>query len=306
MNEEHYLYLITRDDDAQYIGVTNNVPKRILEHYKGRGSKFLKNTQFSHVIIASGTSEYIYSLEKEYIETLRPELNIAKGGYGGNGSSGSTHWNSSLTEKQVLEIKTILLADKLISYNILAKIYNVSYGTIEQIAYNNTWKSTGPSIPKRDKHPPVSKNEYLIGIIKKLWVEQGLNNEQIGTYLNISKSTISRITVNLPKKGKVTKSNIPEDIAITITNLRQEKGLSYSQISSLVNISEYIVGYFCRENNLTPINKATGKSRVRIDTTIINSIKIEYYNKPNFSHVSRVTGVSIPTVKKYLKQEGVI
>jgi predicted GIY-YIG superfamily endonuclease/DNA-binding CsgD family transcriptional regulator len=303
MDDLHYLYLITRDDGSTYIGVTNNIKNRMSQHKTGHGSSELKNREFNYEILEKGSKDYIYSLEELKIKELSPSLNKAPGGYGGSYIKGSEHWNTSLTDQTVLDIKEELLINRNISYKCLSTKYNTTESVIEQIASNKTWKHIGPIIPPRYV---MSKDTELQEKVRKLWCEDGKTNEEIGNILGVHKSTVSRITKNLGPKNRITKNNIPEDIASLIIELRTKKALSYSQISEEIGVSEHTIGYFCRSNNLeVPKDIPRGK-RSHIGRDKIDAIVSEYSKIPKFSHVSRVTNLSIPTIKKYLRQEGVI
>jgi DNA-binding CsgD family transcriptional regulator len=303
MDDLHYLYLITRDDGGNYIGVTNNIKNRMSQHKTGHGSSELKNREFDYKILETGSKDYIYSLEELKIKELNPSLNKAPGGYGGSYIKGSEHWNTSLTDRTVLDIKEELLLNRNINYKCLSTKYNTTESVIEQIASNKTWKHIGPVIPPRYI---MSRDAELHEKVKRLWSEEGNTNEEIGSILGVHKSTVSRITKNLGPKNRITKNNIPEEVASLIIELRTKKALSYSQISEEIGVPEHTVGHFCRNNKLeVPKNIPRGK-RSHIDKDKIATIVSEYKKVPKFSHVSRVTNLSIPTVKKYLKQEGVI
>lgn len=301
MEDTHYVYLITRDDGKKYVGVTKDLHKRMLEHYKGRGNKDLFNREFSYIILDQGTRIDMYNKECKYIEEHTATLNIAKGGFGGNGSCGSNHWNSRLTEDQVLEIKKILIIDAKRTYKSISVDYGVTVGTIEQIASNKTWKHLGPEIPSRI----FELDEKTVQLVMGMW-EAGATNDEIGLKLNISRSKIARVTNKKPRPLKTVRGRVSDAIGAEITRLRVDEGLSYSQISDIINIAEHIVGEFCRSNNLVQNKKAVGKSRTKISPAVVNKIIDEYVKVPRLSHVSNILGISVPTIKKYLKLHGVI
>lgn len=247
MDEVHYLYLITRDDGATYIGVTNNIQNRMAQHKIGRGSSELKNRTFVYQILEEGGKQYMYSLEELKIKELNPSLNKAPGGYGGSYVRGSQHWNASLTENEVLKLKAELIENRNINYRYLSTKYNTSESVIEQIASNKTWKHVGPKIPPRYV---MLKDEELQEKVKQLWCVEGKTNEEIGTLLGVHKSTISRITKNLGPKNKTTKNFITEETIKEIRYRRTNKRYKYSQIANELNIPEYVIGFWCRKLNI--------------------------------------------------------
>ena len=76
-NTPHFLYRITTAVGDEYIGVSINPSHRLKQHRTGQGNKYLKNRDdLEQIILAKGSREYIYSLEAEYIEKFKPNLNI--------------------------------------------------------------------------------------------------------------------------------------------------------------------------------------------------------------------------------------
>lgn len=163
----HYLYRITRQDAKEYIGVSINPTDRLSDHKYGRGSIHLKGHKtLTMEILACGTKEYIYQLEKAYILKFSPELNISMGGIGGAGKNtarGSKSGQSKLTEEQVEQIR-IRHYNNGESKNSLAIIYGVTPTAISSICFGQTWKhAKGPIVKpiKEDKSQLIKRAKEL-------------------------------------------------------------------------------------------------------------------------------------------------
>lgn len=181
----HYLYRIIRKDGKKYIGVSVDPHKRLAQHVKGRGNRYLKGeVDLILEIIVSGTKEEIYSLERDYILEEQPELNIAEGGSGGfsgNPAIGSNHGRSKLTEKDVLDIRKRINSGE--KQKDLSREYKVSPGTIYSIWSNRKWKHVGGPTKK------VLNKKTLIEESKRLRAE-GLSYQKIADKLSIHRSTV--------------------------------------------------------------------------------------------------------------------
>ena len=145
----HYLYLITREDGEKYVGVTDNIIRRMTQHRNGGGSRNLYNTTFSYVILAEGDRDTIYSQEDTAIKLYNSKLNLSPGGYGGSNSEnlpkGSKRKNSKLNEFTVLQIRNKYASEPSLTQTKLAEEYNVGPATIRDLCAGITWKHvSGP------------------------------------------------------------------------------------------------------------------------------------------------------------------
>lgn len=151
-NTPHFLYRITTAVGDEYIGVSINPSHRLKQHRTGQGNKYLKNRDdLEQIILAKGSREYIYSLEAEYIEKFKPNLNISAGGIGGfNNQKGSNNYQSKLTESLVLEIREYAYNNPNLSYQDIGSRYNISREQVGVICRHQQWAHVGgPKISNR-------------------------------------------------------------------------------------------------------------------------------------------------------------
>lgn len=137
----HYLYLIIDEENRKYIGVTNNPDRRYREHCNS--DKFLSNIIFN--VICEGNKNFIYYLEKKYVEKYNPYYNKTSGGIGGNGCKGEEHWNSFLKGKDIINIRE-LYATKIYTQFEIGKMYNIDNIRVSQITTGKDWKHIEGSI----------------------------------------------------------------------------------------------------------------------------------------------------------------
>ena len=174
----HYLYLIVKDCGSRYIGVSTDPKNRFKQHLTGRGNPYLINSNSKLFIIDSGEKDYIYNLEIEYIEELKPELNRASGGQGGftgNYALGENHGNSKLTTKDIIDI--IDSFNEGCSIKELADLYSISYSCCNRICNRKSWKHIDKPVQKiskeklidtakalKNKNVPISTIAELLGV----------------------------------------------------------------------------------------------------------------------------------------------
>lgn len=153
----YYLYTITNTADSSvYIGITNDINRRFREHKLNSSNKYLKIAQelfdesfFTYTVQCIGDVEYISNLEIETIKFYRNigvnVYNVAKGGLIGNGSPGEEHWNSELTDQDILYIRNAY-ATNIITQRKLAEKFNIGYKNISKIVRGERWGHIGGPI----------------------------------------------------------------------------------------------------------------------------------------------------------------
>jgi hypothetical protein len=146
-----YLYGIYNNSDIVYVGITTDINRRRRDHLNSSSNPKVKGlidtgVKLDVVTICIGEAKYIWELEKSYISTYGDQLyNIASGGRGGNGSEGESHWNSKLTEDDVITIRQ-LYASNTITQRDLALKYDVGYKAISKIVRGERWPNYGGPI----------------------------------------------------------------------------------------------------------------------------------------------------------------
>jgi DNA invertase Pin-like site-specific DNA recombinase len=236
----HYLYLITREDGEQYIGVTCEIKKRMYAHRSGYGNKNLAFKKFSYEILEEGEEHYIYSIEESYIQKYKCSLNRAKGGNCGPQLSGEDHGNALLSEKEVLKIKELLL-DKKNTYSDIARKYQVSESTISNIANNKTWTKVGPAILSKRKPSKISSD--TIENILNLW-NAGNPRSFIVKELGVSKTSVYEHTKNITPLVPTRHANSLSAELIDRIKALSTEGLSVTSIAKELNISKTTVGKY--------------------------------------------------------------
>jgi DNA-binding CsgD family transcriptional regulator len=235
MNEKtHYLYLVTREDNEQYIGVTTNLTKRMYSHKSGYGNKNLAFKNFTYEILEEGNESYIYSIEESYIQKYKCSLNIAKGGNSGPQLSGEAHGNALLSEKDVLEIKELLL-DRINTYVDIARKYKVSESTISNIANNNAWTHIGPQILNKRKVHKL--NQDCIDNIIDLW-NAGNPRSFIVKELGVGKTSVYEFTKDIVPLVPTRHANSLSTEIIQKISILSAEGKDINSIAKELNITK--------------------------------------------------------------------
>ena len=301
MKKTNYLYLITREDGAQYVGVTVDPSRRRLEHFKGRGSKFLEGKIFTMEILLEGEEEYVYAQEISYIKTHSPSLNIAKGGNRGPGFIGEEVWTAVLTEEQVKEVKYLLL-DTNKSYTDIAMETNISKDTVSSISLGKCWAHVLPELvlPNRAKQEVSSKTLKEILRLRKEGLSYSKIAEKVGVSYNTARNWCIRAEVTI--ENPIIAPNprkLSSDIVDKILSL-QKDGLSQREIAKELGIGKTTVARHCKEHGVIFTMKSKKTSEVKIQEIIAT-----YTETQNIKDTAEAAKVNITTVKKYLKERGI-
>lgn len=66
MNKKHFVYMLLTERNTLYCGYTDNVEKRFIEHYLGKGAKYTKAFKPVRVVYAKEFSTKSEALKEEY------------------------------------------------------------------------------------------------------------------------------------------------------------------------------------------------------------------------------------------------
>lgn len=141
------IYKITFPNKDFYIGQTTNYAKRKANHLstKGNGSPKLeeafKNGEPVFEILEECAVEYLDAKEHEYIQKLKPNLNILPGG---NGLKGLNHPRTKYTRKQILEVVDLFL-NTTTKYSQIAELTGVKIGMVHDVCRGraHVWATEG-------------------------------------------------------------------------------------------------------------------------------------------------------------------
>jgi len=234
------LYLITREDNEKYIGITSRgLTRRAWEHKNGYGSSHLKGAEFTIKELLVGPERLISILEDYFIIAYNCSLNKIVGGKRGHGLQGSQNGTSKLIESDIPKIIDLYTKGK--TQQEIADTYSVSRGSISEVTNGNGWKHVVRDIPtsKRNIVGTDSRDK-----IKLLW-EQGLTNAEIGKSLNIKYATVYSYTKDLPLANKKQKNTekIDNETINKILVLNKE-GINSSKIAKQLGIGRTTVNRY--------------------------------------------------------------
>ena len=72
------VYLLECLDGSYYIGITNNLEKRMIAHKSGKGSKYVRSRGFSKILASKFCQNKSEALKTEYkIKQLKKEEKLA-------------------------------------------------------------------------------------------------------------------------------------------------------------------------------------------------------------------------------------
>ena len=137
-----------------YYGITCDPERRKNEHLKNSSNKFLRDSisRFGYgtfSVLCIGSAEYIYSLEKSIIAHARIDkvniANISSGGEFSGGMPGEAHWNSQLTDDDIISIRELATTNT-VTHRRLAEMYNTGYKNISKIVRGERWTNVGGPI----------------------------------------------------------------------------------------------------------------------------------------------------------------
>lgn len=217
MVDKLFLYKISTSE-VSYIGITCDPARRKREHLnsshnsllKDSIAKFKDDTVFN--VICEGSPEYIFELERGAIAAFKKDnlVNITKGGEFPGGFEGEDHWNSTLSEEEVIRIRELAASGKF-THRTIASEYNVGYKAISKIVRGDRWRHIGgpitltkQEVSKVANRRKLSDEEivYICNTCKFIYENMGEFN--IPDFADIYE--VARQSLRLVLKGEVYKS----------------------------------------------------------------------------------------------------
>lgn len=266
------VYKITFPNNKNYIGISNNIYRRMLEH----------NTDFrKNLLIQRAIQKYGKITEFDIIEEISPEnrelmrirekfwiavfhsnkrefgYNISEGGDGAD--LGSNNSQAKLTEEQFQQVYKDLIDDKL-SLQQIADKYEMNLSSISRLNNGHTYFHSAIIYPIRKGKPGVTgvnsgnskfSKEDVNDIIKML-VENKLTIKQIASLYNVYDSTIRNINngktyynsdLSYPlRKLTIGKRKLTQEQVINIiTEIKNNPRESLASIGRRLNISSKVI-----------------------------------------------------------------
>lgn len=143
----------------KYVGQSLSIETRFNSHknchlnesYNGYDTKFYRALRkhsfenFSFSVLEECSKDKLNEKERYYISTLnsfKEGYNSSVGGEVVANGSGENHHQAILTEKQILEIKELILQKSLLQKEI-AELYNTTQSNISQINLGTRWSEVG-------------------------------------------------------------------------------------------------------------------------------------------------------------------
>lgn len=287
------VYKITFPNNKIYIGISNNIYRRILEH----NTDFRNNLPIEYAVQRYGKIadfdilEYINPEDRELMRQREKywisqyKSNNKQIGYnvspGGDGAGvGADNISAKLTEDQYWEIYSCLKQNKLTITQIAEK-YNMSLSALSRLNNGHNYYHSNIEYPIRAKqlrakgldhaNSKITQKE-LENIYHYLLYEQSLSMKQIAKKLNINVSIIQNINngktyfnenfcypLRQPKIGKrkLTKQQLEE----LINEIKNNPKESFISIGKRLNISYKTIyainaGFIYKQKNIIyPIRK---------------------------------------------------
>ena len=211
------IYKINFPNGKCYIGLSNNIHKRILQHNR-------KDYQLGRIV---GRAIHKYGLitEFELLEEIPPDnrqlmnqrekywinfyksnqkeygYNMTQGGDGGSMGSGINNPNAAFNQQQLNDIINTLKNEPLLTMNSIAERYNVNVETIRCINRGERYKQDNLLYPIRQsynqtrsrKSPNANLLEEEIEEIIELLYSSNLTFTQIAEQYKTSRYTIGKI-----------------------------------------------------------------------------------------------------------------
>lgn len=287
------VYKITFPNNKIYIGISNHIYRRILEH----NTDFRNNLPIEYAIQKYGkidNFDILEHIDPENRELMRQrerywisqyQSNDKQIGYnissGGDGAGiGTDNISAKLTEDQYQEICLCLKQNEL-TITQIAERYNMSLGALSRLNNGHSYYHSNIEYPIRTKqlrakgldnvHSKLTQKD-LDNIYNCLLYEQSLSMRQIAKKLNINVSVIQSINNGVryfnedfcyplrePKIGK--RKLTKEQVDDLINEIRNNPKESFISIGKRLNIPNRTIGlintgYIYKQKNISyPIRK---------------------------------------------------
>lgn len=287
------VYKITFPNNKIYIGISNHIYRRILEH----NTDFRNNLPIEYAIQKYGkidNFDILEHIDPENRELMRQrerywisqyQSNDKQIGYnissGGDGAGiGTDNISAKLTEDQYQEICLCLKQNEL-TITQIAERYNMSLGALSRLNNGHSYYHSNIEYPIRTKqlrakgldnvHSKLTQKD-LDNIYNCLLYEQSLSMRQIAKKLNINVSVIQSINNGIryfnedfcyplrePKIGK--RKLTKEQVDDLINEIRNNPKESFISIGKRLNIPNRTIGlintgYIYKQKNISyPIRK---------------------------------------------------
>ena len=207
------IYKITFPNNKIYIGISNNIYRRMLEHNTDFRNnlpielaiqKYGKITEFDILEeIDPINRELMRQREKFWISTFNSNkkefgYNISEGGDGAD--IGSNNSQAKLTEEQFQQVYKDLI-DNVLSLQQIADKYEMNLSSISRLNNGHTYFHTSINYPIRKDKPGVSGinsgnskfSQEDVDNIVKLLIENKMTIQEIASLYNVYDSTIRNI-----------------------------------------------------------------------------------------------------------------
>ena len=63
--KEYYVYILTNRSGTLYVGMTNDIVRRMIEHKEGRGSKFASKYRINRLVYYESTNDVLSAIARE-------------------------------------------------------------------------------------------------------------------------------------------------------------------------------------------------------------------------------------------------
>ena len=63
--KEYYVYIMTNRSGTLYVGMTNDIVRRTMEHKEGRGSKFTSKYRINRLVYYESTNDVLSAIARE-------------------------------------------------------------------------------------------------------------------------------------------------------------------------------------------------------------------------------------------------
>lgn len=271
------VYKITFPNNKVYIGISNNMYRRMLEH----NTDFRNNLPIEHAI-----QKYGPITEFEILELIKPEdkckmrerekywinyfnanhkdfgYNVSEGGDGAE--SGSLNHEAKFTEEEILVIYDELQNNLELSLQDIATKYGIHMTTISHINNGKTYYHSHINYPLRNSKQCKkiisglnNRNSYLTeemlnNIYHELLYNQDISMKQIANKYQVSPTIIQNINIgktyyndiyNYPLRQPKTGARklSPEQVQNIIQKIKTETKKSLSQIAREIGVSSKTV-----------------------------------------------------------------